>query len=129
MNPIGTSPASAQLPGSIAGTPPGPGGSPAAAPGGGGGNKAAAIAQLKAVFPLLHNVFNAFEPGSKEWSALSRALTALGPVVGKINEEDSLVPSAITQMAMAARGGPLKNAPPVGLAPASPPAGAQPQAA
>lgn len=113
----------------MAGTPPGPGGSPAAAPGAGAGNKAAAVAQLKGVFPILHNVFNAFEPGSKEWSAVSRALTALGPVVGKINEEDSLVPAAISQMAMAARGNPLKNAPPVGLAAASPPGGAQPQAA
>lgn len=99
-----------------------------AAPGGGEGNKAAAIAQLKSIFPLMYKVLAAFPAGSKEWSAVSRALTALGPVVGK-TEEDSLVPSAIQQLAVASKAGGLKNAPPVGLAAASPPGGAEPAAA
>lgn len=112
-----------QMPGSPAGNPTTPGSASMAAPGGGDGNKAAAIAQLKAVAPMLHKAMAAFPFGSKEWSAVSRALTALGPVVGKV-EEDSLVPAAISQMAMAAKGGPLKNAPPVGLSPAAAPEGA-----
>lgn len=106
-----------QLPGSPAGAPTTPGASPMAAPGGGAGNKAAAVAQLKAIVPTLYKILSAFEFGSKENAAVQRALTALSPIAGK-TEEDSLVPSAIQQMALAAKGGAIKSAPPVGLSPA-----------
>lgn len=119
---------SPQLPGSPAGSPPGPGSSPVAAPGGGAGHQAAAVAMLKAVVPILYKLLSAFPFGSKENSAVQRALTALSPIAGK-TEEESLVPAAVQQMALAARGGPLKNAPPVGISSAAPPGGATPQAA
>lgn len=109
-----------QLPGSMAGGPGGPGGSPVAAPGGGAGNGAAATAMLKAIVPTLYKIAQAYPFGSKENSAVMRALTALTPIAGK-SEEDSLVPSAVQQMALASRGGPLKSAPPVGLSAAAPP--------
>lgn len=115
------------LPGSIAGGPAGPGASPVASAGGGEGNQAAAVAMLKSVVPVLYKLMAAFPFGSKENSAVSRALTALSPIAGK-TEENSLVPSAIQQMALAAKGGPLKNAPPVGISPAAPPGAAQPGA-
>lgn len=117
-----------QLPGTPAGAPQGPGASPMASPGGGAGNQAAAVAMLKGVVPIMYKLLAAFPFGSKENSAVQRALTALSPIAGK-TEEDSLVPSAIQQMALAAKGGPLKNAPPVGISPAAPPGGASPEAA
>lgn len=106
-----TSPA---LPGSPAGAPPNPGASPMAAPGAGAGNTAAAIAQLKAAFPLLYKLLSVFPPGSEEWKAVSDMIKAGGKIVGKHTDEH-LVPSAIQQMALAAKGGPMKNAPPVGV--------------
>ena len=115
--------ASPTLPGSMGGNPTAPGASPAAAPGGGAGNSEAAIAMLKSIVPTLHKLMMAFPFGSKEYSAVSRALTALTPIAGKV-EEDSLVPAAVRQMAMNAQGGPLRSAPPVGLSPAAPPTGA-----
>lgn len=46
---------------------------------------------------------------------MSKMIEYGGKIVGKTQDE-SLVPSAIQQMAMAAKqGGPLKNAPPVGI--------------
>lgn len=106
---------SAALPGAMAGSPPGPGSSPMAAPGAGAGNQAAAIAALKGAFPLFYKLLSAFPVGSEDWEAVNTAMKALGKVVGKTHNE-SLVPSAIQQMAMAAKqGGPLKNAPPVGI--------------
>lgn len=98
-----------------------------ASPGGGAGNQAAATAMLKSIVPTLYKLLAAFPFGSKENSAVSRALTALSPIAGK-TEENSLVPAAIQQMALAAKGGQLKSAPPVGISPAQPP-GAQPEAA
>lgn len=111
--------ATATMPGSPAGSPAGPGGSPMAAPGAGAGNQAAAIAQLKAIVPLLMKTLSALKVGSEEWSAVADAVKSLGKIVGK-TEEDSLVPAAVQQMAMAARGGPLRNAPPVAPAAAAP---------
>lgn len=109
---------SAALPGAMAGTPPGPGSSPMAAPGAGAGNTASAVAMLKGVFPLFYKLLSAFPPGSEEWKCVSDAMKSLGKIVGKTQDE-SLVPSAIQQMAMAAKGGPMKNAPPVGIQPAN----------
>lgn len=110
-----------QLPGSTAGSPPAPGGSPVASPGAGAGNQAAAVAMLKAVVPTLYKLLGAFPFGSKENSAVQRALTALSPIAGK-TEEESLVPAAVQQMALAAKGGQLKAAPPTGVSPAAAPA-------
>lgn len=107
--------ATPQLPKSPAGSPSTPGASPMTAPGGGEGNKAAAVAQLKAIIPTLYKIMAAFPPGSKENSAMLRAVTAMSPIAGK-TEQNSLVPAAIQQMAAAAQSGGLKNAPPVGLA-------------
>lgn len=114
----------AQLPGSPAGTPPNPGASPMAAPGAGGGNTAAAAAQVKAVCSVLIKLLGAFPVGSKENAAVSRAYTALSPIAGKT--EESLVPSAIQQMALASKGSPLKAAPPIAIQPSAPPGGASP---
>lgn len=99
-----------------------------AAPGGGAGNTAAAVAMLKAIMPALYKVLMAFPPGSKENNAVMRALTALGPVFGKA-EEQNMVPSAIAQLAQAAKGGPLAAAPPPGISPSKPPEGALAEAA
>lgn len=96
-----------------------------AAPGGGQGNTAAAAAMLKAIVPTLYKLQAAFPFGSKENSAVSRAITALAPVAGKT--EESLVPSAIQQMALAAKSGQMHNAPPIGIQPAAPPGGAAPE--
>jgi hypothetical protein len=104
----------AALPGAMAGSPPGPGSSPMAAPGGGAGNTAAAVASLKGAFPLLYKLLSAFPPGSEDWKNVSEMIKFGGKIVGKTQDE-SLVPSAIQQMAMAAKGGPMKNAPPVGI--------------
>lgn len=110
---------SAALPGTPAGNPTGPGASPMASPGAGAGNTAAALASLKAVFPLLYKLLSAFPPGSEEWQGVSDMIKAGGKIVGKHHDE-SLVPSAIQQMAMASKGGPMKNAPPVGIQAANP---------
>jgi hypothetical protein len=98
----------------MAGNPAGPGSSPMAAPGAGAGNQAAAVAALKGAFPLFYKLLSAFPAGSEDWENINEAMKRLGKVVGKAQE--SLVPSAIQQMMLAAKqGGPLKNAPPVGI--------------
>jgi hypothetical protein len=91
-----------------------------AAPGAGQGNTAAAVAAVKAAGLILRKALAGFPFGSKESASISRAMTALEPLVGK-SEEQSLVPSAIQQMALAAQNGPMKNAPPIGIQPAAPP--------
>lgn len=91
-----------------------PGASPVAAPGAGAGNEAAAIASLKGAFPLLYKLLSAFPPGSDNWENVKKMIDAGGKIVGKTHDE-SLVPSAIQQMQLAAKGGPMKSAPPVGL--------------
>lgn len=68
---------------------------------------------------MFYQLLSAFPPGSEDWKAVSDAMKSLGRIVGKTQNE-SLVPSAIQQMAMAAKGGPLKNAPPVGIQPSQP---------
>jgi hypothetical protein len=83
-------------------------------PGGGAGNKAAAVQQVKAATPALLIAMMAFEPGSKEFQALNRALSALGPVFGKA-EGSNMVPAGIAAMAQASKKGPLSAAPPPGL--------------
>lgn len=109
---------SAALPGAMAGNPAGPGSSPMAAPGAGAGNEAAARASLKGAMPLLYKLLSAFPVGGEDWKNVNDMIKAGGKIVGNTQNE-SLVPSAIQQMAMAAKqGGPLKNAPPVGIQPA-----------
>lgn len=109
---------SAALPGAMAGNPAGPGSSPMAAPGAGAGNESAARAALKGAFPILYKLLSAFPVGSEDWENVQKMIQAGGKIVGKMHDE-SLVPSAIRQMALAAKqGGPLKNAPPVGIQPA-----------
>lgn len=112
-------PSPATLPGSPAGNPAGPGSSPMAAPGGGEGNQAAARASLKAVYPVLLKVFSAFPAGSEDADNMMDAIRKISKIVGN-TENAHLVPSAIQQMALAAKqGGPLKGAPPVGIQPAN----------
>lgn len=112
--------ATATMPGAVAGSPAGTGASQVAAPGNGAGNEAAAIAQLKAIFPLLYKILSALKVGSESWTAVQNMIRDGGKVVGK-TEENSLVPSAIQQMAMAAKGGgALKSAPPIAPQPAAP---------
>lgn len=108
----------AALPGTMAGNPPGPGSSPVAAPGAGAGNQAASLAKLKGIFPVLYQLLTAFPVGSDEWTAVNKMIDAGGKIVGK-HQDESLVPSAIQAIAAAAKGGPLRNAPPVGIQPAN----------
>ncbi len=112
-----------KLPGSPAGGPGGPGGSPMVSPGGGAGNKAAAMANIKAVMRTLQMSMMAYEPGSKEFQGLMRALSALNPLFGQPSGSD-LGPAALRQMAQTQNpGGPLAGAPPPGVvsAPLPPP--------
>ena len=111
----------AKLPGNVAGPGGGPGGTPMVSPGGGAGNKAAAMANIKAVMRTLQQTMQAFEPGSKEFQGLMRALSALNPLFGQATGAD-LGPAAIRQMAATQNpGGPLAGAPPPGIASAPPP--------
>lgn len=107
-----------KLPASMAGNPAGPGSSPVAAPGGGAGNEASARAKLKGAAPMMYQLLAAFPVGTEDWKNMMDIVKAVGKIVGS-TENESLVPSAIQQMALAAKqGGPLKSAPPVGIQPA-----------
>ncbi len=102
----------------MAGSPATPGSSPMAAPGAGAGNEASARAALKGVYPLLMKALSAFPAGSEDADNLMEAVRKINKIIGKAQE--SIVPSAIQQLMMAAKqGGPLKNAPPVGIQPAN----------
>ena len=103
------------MPGSTAGSPPGPGASPVAAPGGGAGNSAAAVAMVKAIMPALYKGLTAFPPGSKENKAVLSAIQALNPIFAESGDK-ALVPAAIQQLGAAAKGGPLASAPAPGIA-------------
>lgn len=125
----GPMPPKPPLPGNPAGGPVGPGATPALAPGSGAGNEAAADAMIKAMLPGLHKALGAYPVGSKKYGSLLNAIRALSSNFGK-EDQGSLVPAAVLQMAMAARGGgPLSAAPPPGLQPAPPggPGGAAPE--
>lgn len=114
MNPANT----AVLPSSPAGSPPTPGASPMAAPGAGAGNTAAAVSALKGAFSLLYRLLSAFPPGSEDWKNASKMIEYAGKIVGK-EPDDSAVPSAIRQMALAAKGNPMRSAPPIAVQPAN----------
>ena len=84
-------------------------------PGGGAGNKAAAMANIKAVMRTLQMSMMAYEPGSKEFQGLMRALSALNPLFGQPSGAD-LGPAAIRQISQTQNvGGPLAGAPPPGV--------------
>lgn len=110
-----------QMPGSPTG-PAGVGASPMASPGNSAGSTAAAIAGVKALGTGLQKLLPAFPFGSKEFKDLSSALKSLSGMLGK-HQEESIVPAAIQQMAMANKAGPMQKAPPVGISPAAPPEG------
>jgi hypothetical protein len=124
-------PGGPQLPGSPAGGPGGPGGTPMVSPGGGAGNQAAAMANIKACMRTMQMSMLAYEPGSKEFQGLMRALSALNPLFGESKGPD-VTPAAMRQMAQTQNpGGPLAGAPPPGIAsaalpPAPPPGGPMP---
>lgn len=96
--------AGATLPGTMAGKPTTPGGSPVVAPGGGAGQSAAAAAAVKAIMPVLHKALAAFEVGSKEYMAVSAATQKLAGTFAKPSGSN-LVPAAIQQIAGAAKNG------------------------
>lgn len=122
-------PSAPTLPGAMAGAPPHPGSSPVTAPGAGDGNRMAAVAQVKAVMPVLYKALHAFAPGSKENKSVLSAIQALNPIFAE-SEGKSLVPAAIQQMASAAKqDGPLASAPAPGIAPAPLPGGEDKMAA
>lgn len=104
------------LPNSPAGPPPGMGASPMAAPGAGAGNTAAAVNALKGMFPLMYKLLSAFSPGSEDWKNASDGIRSFGKIVGK-EPDDSAVPAAIRQMALAGKGTPMRAAPPIGIQP------------
>jgi len=116
------------MPGNMAGSPPHPGSSPVQAPGSGAGNSAAAVAQIKAVLPVMFNTLSAFPAGSKEYKAVLSSVQALNPIFSEPDAKN-LVPAAVQQMAMAAKGGPLQSAPAPGLANAPSPDEKPPMAA
>lgn len=89
-----------------------------AAPGAGEGNQAAARAALKGIFPMLYKVLSSLPPGSQDAENMLEGIKKISKVVGETQNE-SLVPSAIQQMMLAAKGGPLKNSPPVAIQPAN----------
>lgn len=104
--PAGASPG---LPGTMAGHPTTPGGSPAVSPGGGAGQAAAASAAVKAIMPVLHKALSAYEVGSKEYMSVSKATQILAGTFAKPSGSN-LVPSAIQQIAGAAKSGaPVMN--------------------
>ena len=114
--PLGKAPV---LPGSPMGGPAGPGATSMTAPGAGAGNEAAADAQIKASLPTLHKALAAYPVGSKKYAAVLNALRALTANFGK-SDTESIVPAAIQQMMMNAKG-PGAGAPPMpppGLKPA-----------
>lgn len=118
------SPMGGVLPKSPMGGPGGPGASPMASPGGGAGNQAAALSNIKACMRTMQMSMLAYEPGSKEFQGLMRALSALNPLFGESKGGD-LTPAALRHMASSQNlGGPLAGAPPPGIQPAPlPPAG------
>ena len=87
-------------------------------PGGGEGNKAAALAQGKAIMPVLHRVLGALPVGSKEYQMVLRMLTDGAKVFGE-PQEGNLIPAAVQQMGKAAAGG---NSPLAAVAPGLKPA-------
>lgn len=110
------------LPGNPMGGPMGPGASPMTAPGPGAGNEAATDALVSGVMQTLYKALQGYQLGSKKQQAVLNAVRALTPNFAK-QQDASLVPSAITQMAMNTRpgAGPLANAPPAPIAAAPPP--------
>lgn len=111
------------MPGSPGGTPPGPGGSPVMSPGAGAGNAAAAKGVVGQAVKLLVNSLAAFPFNSPEFKAVNEALTKLSAHFGK-QEDESLVPATIQQLAGAAKSGSpaLQSiAPPLAAAPQSGP--------
>jgi hypothetical protein len=74
---------------------------------------------VKAILPGLHKALSAYPVGSKKYAAVLNALRALTANFGK-EDQAAMVPAAIQQMAMAAKGGgPLSQpAAPPGLQPA-----------
>lgn len=114
--PLGKAPV---LPGNPMGGPQGPGATSMTAPGGGAGNEAAADAQIKAVLPTMHKALSAYPVDSKKYKGLLNALRALTANFGSSTTE-SIVPAAIQQMAMNAKGQGqgMPPMPPPGLKPA-----------
>lgn len=63
---------------------------------------------------MMYQILSAFPVGSEDWENMLEIVKRVGKIVGSAPESTSM--SAIQQMAMAAKqGGPLKNAPPVGI--------------
>ena len=71
--------------------------------------------------PLLHEALQSYAPGSKEYQALMRALSALSPIFGRAGGE-SMLPATIQAMAGGVGKPPAGGLPPGGM----PPPGAPP---
>lgn len=92
------------------------GASAMAAPGGGAGNTAAAVNAIKGIMPLLLKLLTAFPVGKEDWNEVQTAVKSLGKIAGRTPDE-SAVPAAIRQMALAGKGTPMRAAPPIGIQP------------
>jgi len=103
-----------RLPGSPMGGPGGPGGSPMVSPGSGAGMKAAATEAIKECMRHIQVYGLAFDPGSKEFNGVQRALGALNSIFGKPSDAD-LGPAARARMAQPPPN-PLAGMPPGGMA-------------
>ena len=109
------------LPKSPLGGPTGPGTSQATSPGAGAGHEAAAMADIKAVIPILMKSLNAFPVGDKRRQALMQSVLRLEANFGK-SENDDLTGAAADRISQAAKSGSGlqgHNMPP-GLAPGGP---------
>ena len=86
-------------------------------PAAGAGNEAAADSMVQAIIPTLHKALSSYQIGSKKYAGILNAVRALTANFGK-ESTDSLVPSAIMQIAQAAKGpGGLPPGPPAPIAP------------
>jgi hypothetical protein len=95
------------------------GSSPALAPGNGAGNTAAAISALKGMYPMAIKLLGAFPPGSDESERMTDIVKAMQKIVGK-HQDESAVPAALQQMALANKAVPMKAAPPIAIQHANP---------
>lgn len=103
------------FPGAMSGSPTGPGAQAPTAPGAGAGNAAAARAAIGQAMSIMVKALPAFPFNTPDFKALSEAITKLSKHFQQ-PEDQSLVPAAISQMAMSAKSGspPLQSiAPPI----------------
>jgi hypothetical protein len=84
-------------------------------PGGGAGMKARAHDSIKAIMGTMLAEMKNFEPGTPEFNAMARSLTALNGVFGKATSSDTMGAAVAQGSALGRPGGQMPGAPPPGL--------------